>query len=74
MNSSLVRKEMEDYQEIVRVLSSSVSDVAVDWQDEVYSGLHSQISLVAFASRQVMESGINLCESLSVFERILNEG
>lgn len=68
-----MRKGLEDYQQIVRQLSTAVNGVSVDWQDEVYSSLQTQVANVATASRQVMESGSRTCDALARFERIMEE-
>ena len=73
MSSSALRKGLEDYQEAVRQLSSQIGDASVDWQDEVYSSLQSQVAAVAAASRQVMEAGFRTCDALARFERIMEE-
>lgn len=74
MSSSSIRKGLDDYQELTRRLSSSIGEVAVDWQDEVYSSLQTQVAAVASASRQVMDAGMRTHEALARFERILGEG
>lgn len=73
MSSSSLRKGLEDYQEVVRQLSSAISGASVDWQDEVYSSLQAQVANVASASRQVMEAGSRTCDALARFERIMEE-
>jgi len=74
MSSSSIRKGLDDYQELTRRLSSSIGEAAVDWQDEVYSSLQTQVAAVASASRQVMDAGMRTYEALARFERILGEG
>lgn len=74
MSSSSIRKGIDDYQELTRRLSSSIGEAAVDWHDEVYSSLQTQITSVATASRQVMDAGMRTYEALARFERILGEG
>lgn len=74
MSSSSIRKGLDDYQELTRRLSSSIGEAAVDWQDEVYSSLQTQVAAVASASRQVMDAGMRTYGALVRFERILGEG
>lgn len=74
MSSSSIRKGLDDYQELTRRLSSSIGEAAVDWQDEVYSSLQTQVAAVASASRQVIDNGMKTYEALARFERILGEG
>ena len=63
----------QEFERIIRALSSSVSKATPLWRDEKYTELTESVRKVALASKDIIDSGRDCDRELAAFWQITNE-
>ena len=66
-NSSILRKELEDFKLSTGKVSEKLNNVSDIWKDSNYTSLQTQIGELAKNSKMVIESGERACSSIDKF-------
>ena len=72
-NSSVLKKELEDFKRSTMKISGKINAVGDIWRDGNYASLQSQIGDLAKASRTVIDSGERAVSSINKFFSIAAE-
>ena len=73
MNSAKIRREMESFQNSVKMLSSGIKQSGAEWNDDKYKELSGLVRNVASSSKQVIVAGDQICETIDRFKKIAEE-
>jgi|GEM_PF-2144221 len=71
--SSVLRKELENFKLSTGRLSTRVNGVSDIWRDDKYILLHTQIGELAKKSKTVIENGESACLNIDKFFTIASE-
>ena len=73
MATSVIRREIESFQQSVKSLNDGIKHSGASWNDEKFKALSELIRNVASSSKQVIVSGDRACDVLDKFEQIAKE-
>jgi hypothetical protein len=73
MATSIIRREIESFQQSVKNLNDGIKQSGASWNDEKFKTLSELIRNVASSSKQIIVLGGRVCDVLDKFEQIAKE-